>query len=83
MLLAWVISNVRLWAGNPYRLPDQCLPCLTGLLQGLLLAGILGGGQSVDTFKPGGGITAAKAYMTFVLAFVGLTSIIVSSIGLP
>jgi len=43
---------------------------------GLLLAGILGGGQSVDTFKPGGGITAAKAYMTFVLAFVGLTSII-------
>jgi chitin synthase len=52
---------------------------LTDLLQGLLLAGILGGGQSVDTFKPGGGITAAKAYMTFVLAFVGLTSIIVSS----
>jgi chitin synthase len=47
-------------------------------LQGLLLAGVLGGGQSVDTFKPGGGITAAKAYMTFVLAFVGLTSIIVS-----
>ncbi|KAH9036742.1 chitin synthase-domain-containing protein [Lactarius deliciosus] len=43
---------------------------------GLLLAGILGGGQSVETFKPGGGITAAKAYMTFVLAFVGLTSII-------
>ncbi|KAH9062450.1 chitin synthase-domain-containing protein [Lactarius vividus] len=46
------------------------------LSNGLLLAGILGGGQSVDTFKPGGGITAAKAYMTFVLAFVGLTSII-------
>ena len=58
-------------------------PFLTNLLQGLLLAGILGGGQSVDTFKPGGGITAAKAYMTFVLAFVGFTSIIVSSIGLP
>jgi hypothetical protein len=53
--------------------------CLLNLKsQGLLLAGILGGGQSVDTFKPGGGITAAKAYMTFVLAFVGLTSIIVS-----
>ncbi|KAI0268865.1 chitin synthase-domain-containing protein [Gloeopeniophorella convolvens] len=46
------------------------------LSNGLLLAGILGGGQSVDTFKPGGGITAAKAYMTFVLAFVGFTSII-------
>ena len=58
-------------------------PFLINLLQGLLLAGILGGGQSVDTFKPGGGITAAKAYMTFVLAFVGFTSIIVSSIGLP
>ncbi|KAI9510939.1 chitin synthase-domain-containing protein [Russula earlei] len=46
------------------------------LSNGLLLAGILGGGQSVDTFKPGGGITAAKAYMTFVLSFVGFTSII-------
>ncbi|KAI0066085.1 glycosyltransferase family 2 protein [Artomyces pyxidatus] len=42
----------------------------------LLLVGILGGGQSTTTFAPGGGITAAKAYMTFVLAFVGLTSII-------
>lgn len=37
---------------------------------GLLLAGILGGGQSIDTFKPGGGVTAAKAYKTSVLADV-------------
>ena len=47
-------------------------------IAGAASAGVLGGGQSVDTFKPGGGITAAKAYMTFVLAFVSLTSIIVS-----
>ena len=43
---------------------------------GLLLAGILGGGQSNATFS-GGDMSAAKSYMTFVLAFVGLTSIIV------
>ncbi|KAI0312347.1 glycosyltransferase family 2 protein [Amylostereum chailletii] len=43
---------------------------------GLLLAGILGGGQSTATFSPNGGVTAAKTYMTFVLTFVGLTSTI-------
>ena len=43
---------------------------------GLLLAGILGGGQSSATFS-GGNMNAAKSYMTFVLAFVGITSIIV------
>ncbi|KZV63383.1 glycosyltransferase family 2 protein [Peniophora sp. CONT] len=42
---------------------------------GLLLAGILGGGQSSATFS-GENMGAAKSYMTFVLAFVGITSII-------
>ncbi|KAI0030789.1 glycosyltransferase family 2 protein [Vararia minispora EC-137] len=42
---------------------------------GLLLAGILGGGQSSETFS-GGDMTAAKTYLTFVLCFVGFTSII-------
>ncbi|KAI0043669.1 glycosyltransferase family 2 protein [Auriscalpium vulgare] len=46
------------------------------LSNGLLVAGILGGGQSTETFAPGGKVSAAKAYMTFVLVFVGLTSII-------
>jgi hypothetical protein len=76
VLLAWVVSNVR------SIVFANCV--LMGFVShGLLLAGILGGGQSVDTFKPGGGITATKAYMTFVLAFVGLTSIIISAILLP
>lgn len=42
-----------------------------------MLVGILGGSQSTDTFS-GGTFTAAKAYLTFVLCFVALTSIIVS-----
>ncbi|TFY80975.1 hypothetical protein EWM64_g3032 [Hericium alpestre] len=46
------------------------------LSNGLLLVGILGGGQSTVTFTKGTNLTAAKAYMTFVLAFVGFTSII-------
>ncbi|KAA1473984.1 glycosyltransferase family 2 protein [Dentipellis sp. KUC8613] len=46
------------------------------LSNGLLLVGILGGGQSTDTFTNNKSLSAAKAYMTFVLAFVGFTSII-------
>ncbi|EIM82816.1 uncharacterized protein STEHIDRAFT_63761 [Stereum hirsutum FP-91666 SS1] len=45
------------------------------LSNALLLVGILGGSQSTDTFS-GGTLTAAKAYLTFVLCFVALTSII-------
>ena len=47
-------------------------------MQGLLLVAILGGGDAVDTFSVNDTFSRTKAYMTFILAFVAITSIIVS-----
>ena len=44
--------------------------------QGILLVAILSVGSPADTFASGNNPT--KIYMTFILAFVGITSIIVS-----
>ncbi|KAH9942456.1 chitin synthase-domain-containing protein [Epithele typhae] len=46
------------------------------LSNGLLLVAILGGGDSVSTFSVNDTFTRTKAYMTFILAFVAITSII-------
>ncbi|KZT21396.1 glycosyltransferase family 2 protein [Neolentinus lepideus HHB14362 ss-1] len=49
---------------------------LTWILSNLfLLATILGVGDSTSTFS-GSGVTATKAYLTFILVFVAITSII-------
>ena len=47
-------------------------------IQGVLLAGILGGGDSSVTFT-NDTFSRTKAYMTFILSFVAITSIIVSA----
>ena len=39
---------------------------------------ILGGGDPTTTFSTNDTLTRTKAYMTFILAFVGITSIVVS-----
>ena len=48
-------------------------------VQGLLLVAILGGGDAVDTFSVNDTFSRTKAYMTFILAFVGITSLTVST----
>lgn len=71
MLLFWVLSNVRPFAAYGWF--------LTGLPQGLLVLCILSGGGANKTFSSDshGGETQ-RAYMVFILAFVAITSIIVS-----
>ena len=51
--------------------------CLRGLR--LLLVAILGGGDAVNTFLVNDTFSRTETYMTFILAFVAITSIIVSS----
>ncbi|GJE97749.1 glycosyltransferase family 2 protein [Phanerochaete sordida] len=46
------------------------------LSNGLLLAAILGGGDPSSTFSENNTLSRTKAYMTFILAFVGLVSIV-------
>lgn len=46
------------------------------LSNGVLLAAILGGGDPASTFSENDTLSRTKAYMTFILAFVALTSII-------
>ncbi|KAI0071473.1 glycosyltransferase family 2 protein [Panus rudis PR-1116 ss-1] len=46
------------------------------LSNGVLLAAILGGGDSSTTFVPNETFSRTKAYMTFILAFVAITSIV-------
>lgn len=46
--------------------------------QGCLLALILGGGDPATTFAVNNTFSRTKAYMTFILAFVAITSIVVS-----
>ena len=48
-------------------------------LKGLLLVAILGSGDAVNTFSVNDTFSRTKTYMTFILAFVAITSIIVSS----
>ncbi|TFK90049.1 glycosyltransferase family 2 protein [Polyporus arcularius HHB13444] len=43
---------------------------------GILLVAILGGGDAVNTFSRDDQFSRTKAYMTFILAFVAITSII-------
>ena len=50
-------------------------------LKGLLLVAILGGGDAVNTFSVNDTFSRTKAYMTFILAFVGITSIVVRSLS--
>ena len=52
---------------------------LTCVSQGVLLAAILGGGDPTTTFSQNDTLTRTKAYMTFILAFVGITSMVVSA----
>ena len=54
------------------------MPDTDGALQGLLLVAILGGGDAVSTFSVNDTFSRTKTYMTFILAFVAITSIIVS-----
>lgn len=82
VLLAWVLSNVSgplvaVLCGPRVNADHLTYWVHLVIFQALLLVGILGGSQSTDTFS-GGTLTAAKAYLTFVLCFVALTSIIVS-----
>ena len=49
------------------------------LSNGILLVAILGGGDPTTTFSTNNTLTRTKAYMTFILAFVGITSIVVRS----
>ncbi|RPD57628.1 glycosyltransferase family 2 protein [Lentinus tigrinus ALCF2SS1-7] len=46
------------------------------LSNGILLVAILGGGGAVNTFSANEEFSRTKAYMTFILAFVAITSII-------
>ncbi|THH00743.1 hypothetical protein EW026_g1841 [Hermanssonia centrifuga] len=46
------------------------------LSNGILLAAILGGGDPTTTFSENNTLTRTKAYMTFILAFVAITSIV-------
>ncbi|PIL35857.1 hypothetical protein GSI_01517 [Ganoderma sinense ZZ0214-1] len=46
------------------------------LSNGLLLVAILGGGDAVNTFSVNDTFSRTKTYMTFILAFVAITSII-------
>ena len=48
-------------------------------LEGLLLVAILGGGDVVNTFSVNDTFSRTKTYMTVILAFVAITSIIVNS----
>ena len=50
------------------------------LSNGLLLVAILGGGDAVSTFSVNDTFSRTKTYMTFILAFVAITSIIVSAL---
>ena len=52
------------------------------LSNGLLLVAILGGGDAVSTFSVNDTFSRTKTYMTFILAFVAITSIIVSALPL-
>ena len=47
-------------------------------LKGLLLVAILGSGDTVNTFSVNDTFSRTKTYMTLILAFVAITSIIVS-----
>lgn len=44
----------------------------------MLLVAILGGGDAVNTFNSGDSFGRTKAYMTFILAFVAITTAVVS-----
>lgn len=46
-------------------------------MKGMLLLAILSSGDPSQTFN--GGASVTKVYMTFILAFVGITNIIVSN----
>lgn len=46
-------------------------------MQGLLLVGILAGGNNSQTFDPNAQLNRTKAYMIFILAFMAITNIIV------
>ena len=48
------------------------------LSNGLLLVAILGGGDAVSTFSVNDTFSRTKTYMTFILAFVAVTTIVVS-----
>lgn len=72
MLLVWVLSNVRssdFLFGSLHSPPR---------VQGLLVAAIIGGGDASSTFSNDNTLSRTKAYMTFILAFVAITSIVVS-----
>lgn len=74
VLLAWVLSNVSCIVSSTQSGSD-CSLCM----QGLLLLGILGAGGAGDTFSQDTkGPNTTKIYLTFILAFVGITSSIVS-----
>lgn len=72
MLLCWVLSNVRLSLSVSGDVGLNFVLC-----QGVLLAAILGGGDPTTTFNENNTLTRTKAYMTFILAFVAITSIVV------
>lgn len=48
------------------------------LSNAILLLAILGGGDAVNTFTSDNAFSRTKAYMTFILAFVAVTTIVVS-----
>lgn len=48
------------------------------LSNAILLLAILGGGDAVTTFSSDNSFSRTQAYMTFILAFVAVTTIIVS-----
>ena len=48
------------------------------LSNAILLLAILGGGDAVNTFTSDNAFSRTKAYMTFILAFVAVTTLVVS-----
>ena len=71
--MAWVLSNVSFLDLDFERDSDFSVD-----RKGCLLALILGGGDPTSTFAENNTFTRTKAYMTFILAFVAVTSIVVS-----
>ena len=76
VLLTWVLSNVSGQGGCCLVRcvdSDECLK-----MQGVLILLILSGADSSSTFSSDSGVSRTKAYLTFILAFVAITNLVVS-----
>ena len=73
LLLAWVVSNVRV----VIPVLQQRRGIVDDTFQGLLIFSILSGLHVQDAFGQDAGLTKLKGYLVFILAFTAVTNCVV------